>query len=188
MQRRRFSQLLVLAAPLGGLLACSPPIPEYWDWPEAQLLSAITAHFPRDYPVAGLLKASLAQPQLTLQPESNTLQALLQVAFSGPALGQVYQGRALLRFGLRFEPQDSSVRTHQVQVLQLQLEGAPEAVGQMFSAYGPYLAEKIFQNWALYQLDSSQRELLQRWAVEVGEIHVTEQGLRVYLHRRPDGA
>lgn len=180
MQRRQFTQFALLA-PLASLGACSASVPDYWDWPEADLLAALGQRFPRDFPVAGLLKASLAQPEIQLLPQNNQIHALLQVAFSGPALGRTYAGSTAVRFGLRFEPQDSSVRAHNVQVEHLRLNGAPAPVAEMLNAYGPYLAEKIFQDWALYQLDEKQRQQLRRWEITPQAISVTAQGLRVHL-------
>ena len=100
MQRRSFLAVL----PLGALLAaCSPAVPTQWLIGTETIEAALQRRFPHDLPLAGLLQLSLAQPVLTLHPPTQQIEALLQAALSGPALGKVYTGAVSLRCTLVFD-------------------------------------------------------------------------------------
>lgn len=188
-QRRRFLQFIGISS-LGGLLissgvsGCSSAVPEFWDIAHDDLIAALDTQFPKNYPIAGLLQASLARPELEFLPQSNRLRALMQVAFSGASLGRTFIGSSKMSFGLRFERQDYSLRATELEVEHLSLEGAAPAIADMLSAYGPYIAEKLLQSWVLYQLELQQREQLQRWGVLPAEaIQITPEAIRVRLEK-----
>ena len=179
MQRRSFLAVL----PLGALLAaCSPAVPTQWLIGTETIEAALQRRFPHDLPLAGLLQLSLAQPVLTLHPPTQQIEALLQAALSGPALGKVYTGAVSLRCTLVFDAATASVQAQQVQVQQMRLDGAPEALAQMFSAYGPYVVEHVLQDWPLYTLSAEQQQQLSRLHLAVGDITVHADGLRIALH------
>ena len=179
MQRRSFLAVL----PLGALLAaCSPAVPTQWLIGTETIEAALQRRFPHDLPLAGLLQLSLAQPVLTLHPPTQQIEALLQAALSGPALGKVYTGAVSLRCTLVFDAATASVQAQQVQVQQMRLDGAPEALAQMFSAYGPYVVEHVLQDWPLNTLSAEQQQQLSRLHLAVGDITVHADGLRIALH------
>lgn len=179
MQRRSFLAVL----PLGALLAaCSPAVPTQWLIGTETIEAALQRRFPHDLPLAGLLQLSLAQPVLTLHPPTQQIEALLQAALSGPALGKVYTGAVSLRCTLVFDAATASVQAQQVQVQQMRLDGAPEALAQMFSAYGPYVVEHVLQDWPLYTLSAEQQQQLSRLHLAVGDITVHAAARRHPLH------
>lgn len=179
MHRRRWLGSAVAATAL--LAACQPLRPSQWLISTQMLEVALQQRFPRQLPLAGLLQLSLAQPVLELHPQSNQLQALLQAALSGPALGKVYTGQVGLRCRLGFDPASASVRAEDVQVQEVRLDGAPAALAEMFRAYGPYVAEKMLQDWALYTLTEAQREQLRTLGLTVGALTIGVDGLHVAL-------
>lgn len=178
MQRRS----LLAALPLGALLAaCNQFLPTQWIISTEKIDAALQRRFPRQLPLAGLLQLSLAQPVLALYPQDNQIEALLQAALSGPALGKVYTGEVRLRSALAFDPATASLQATRVQVQQMDLAGAPAALAQMFSAYGPYVVEKMLQDWPLYTLSDEQQKQLHSLNLAVGAITVQADGLHIAL-------
>ncbi|MBV2163799.1 MAG: hypothetical protein KUL80_05975, partial [Comamonas sp.] len=75
----------------------------------------------------------------------------------------------------------ASVRAEGVQVQEVRLDGAPAALAEMFRAYGPYMAEKMLEDWALYTLTDAQREQLRTLDLTVGALTIGADGLHVAL-------
>lgn len=181
MFRRR---LLLSAACAVTLLAtaCSgQPIPTEFSLPLSQLQTAMQPQFPKHFPVAGLLQLEMQQPQLQLLPERNQLQSQIRVQLSGPALPASYQGSMEVRFGLRYESRDRTVRAHRVEVLGLQLQDANPAVADMLNTYGQRLGEQALEEFVLYQVQDQDLAVADSLQLEPGAITVTKTGLTVQI-------
>ena len=109
MFRRRFL-LAAAAASTLWISACSQAVPTQISVTQVQLDQGLSHHFPRQYPVAGLLQLQVAQPQLQMLPASNQIQTMLTIQLTGPVLRQPLQGQLQVRFGLYYEPRDRSSR------------------------------------------------------------------------------
>ncbi|MDH0370947.1 DUF1439 domain-containing protein [Comamonas aquatica] len=180
MSRRRFL-LAVAAATTLTLSACSQAVPTKISVSQAQLEQGLLQQFPKRFPVAGLLQLEMQRPALQLLPASNQLQTHLPVQLSGPALRQSYAGRMEVRFALRYEPQDRTVRAHRVEVLSLQFDGTDPAVADMVSTYGPRLASQALEAFALYHVKPEELQLADSLGLQPGAITVTPQGLDVAI-------
>lgn len=183
-----FCRRLWLAAAAASTLwfsACSQAVPTKISVSQAQLEQGLQAQFPKRYPIAGLLQFDMQQPQLQLQPERNQLQTAVKVQLSGPALKQSYQGVMDVRFGLRYQASDRTVRADRVEVLHLQLEGAAPAVADMVAAYGTRLASQALEDFPLYTAPPEELELAHSLGLQPGAITVTAQGLDVAIEARP---
>lgn len=176
----RRSILLALASTL-WLSACSPAVPSKISISQAQLLEGLQQHFPKRYPIAGLLQLEMLQPQLQLLAATNQLQTQVQVQLSGPALRETFNGQMDMRFSLRFEPRDRTVRAYRVEVLSLELMGANPAVSDMVSTYGPRIASQALEEFALYTVKAQDMQLADSLGLRPGAITVTEQGLDVAI-------
>ena len=184
MLRRRF----LLAAATASTLwfsACSQAVPTKISVTQEQLQQGLQGHFPKRFPVAGLLQFEMQQPVLQLLPGSNQLQTTVQVMLSGPALRQGFQGTMDVRFALRYRPEDRTVRAHRVEVMSLQLEGAAPAVADMVSTYGTRLAAQALDQFALYTVSAEDLELFNTLGVQPGAITVTDKGLDVAIEPKP---
>ena len=182
-----FRRRLLLAAAAASTLwfsACSQAIPTKLSVTQAQLEQGLQAQFPKRFPVAGLLQFDMQQPQLQMLPASNQLQTAVQVQLSGPALKQSYQGTMEVRFGLRYQASDRTVRAHRVEVLGLQLQGAAPAVADMVAAYGTRLASQALEDFPLYTAQPEELELADSLGLQPGAITVTEQGLDVAIENK----
>lgn len=180
MLRRRFI-LAAMASSTLVLSACSQAVPTKISVTQAQLEQGLQSHFPKRYPVAGLLQLDMAQPRLQMQPATNQLHSVVQVQLSGPALKESFQGQMEVRFGLRYEPKDRTVRATRVEVLSLNFQGLNPVMGDMLSVYGPRIAQQALEVMPLYTVKAEDLELADTLGLEPGAITVTEQGLDVAI-------
>lgn len=179
-----FSRRFFLAAAAASTLwisACSQAVPTKISVTQAQLEQGLKDHFPKQFPIAGLLQLDMQQPQLLLLPVSNQLQTDLVVQLSGPALRQSFTGQMRVRFGLYYEPKDRSVRAQRVEVLSLELQDANPAMAEMVQAYGLRVAQQALQGFSLYTVKPEEVELMDNLGLQPGAITVTSQGLDVAI-------
>lgn len=182
-----FRRRLLLAAVASCTLwvsACSQAVPTKISITQAQLEQGLQGHFPKQFPIAGLLQMQMQQPLLQLQPGSNQLQTTLHVALSGPVLRTPLAGQMQLRFGLYYEPRDRSVRAQRVEVLALQLQDADPALADMVQTYGLRLAEQALQGFPLYTVKAEELELADSLGLQPGAITVTQTGLDVAIESK----
>lgn len=187
MFRRRLFLAAVAACSL-WVSACSQAVPTKLSLTQAQIEQGLQAHFPQQFPIAGLLQLEVQQPQLQLLPSSNQLQTAWRVALSGPSLRQTFQGHMQVRFGLVYQPADRSVRAHNVEVLALELQDANPALSDMLQTYGLRVASQALQGFPLYTVPAEDLTLADSLGLQPGAITVTEQGLDVAIEPKTAAA
>lgn len=183
-----FSRRFFLAAAAASTLwvsGCSQAVPTKISVTQAQLEQGLQGHFPKQFPIAGLLQFDMQQPQLLLLPVSNQLQTDLVVQLSGPALRQSLNGQMRVRFGLYYEPKDRSVRAQRVEVLSLVLQDVNPAMADMVQTYGLRVAQQALQGFALYTVKPEDMALVDSLGLQPGAITVTSQGLDVAIEAKP---
>ena len=178
MLRRHFFLAFAVAHSV-WLSGCAPPAPSKITVNQMQLQQDLQARFPQQYPIAGLMRLDLRQPQLQLLPASNQLQTTLDVSLSGPTLRKDLQGHMHVRFGLVYQPQDDSVQAQRVEVLALQLEGASPALSNMLQTYGLRVAQQALQGFSLHTVSAKDLKQVQRMGLQLGAVTVTAQGFDV---------
>lgn len=177
---------LVTVAAAGLLLsACSQAVPTKISVTQAQLEQGLRTHFPKKFPIAGLLQLQMQLPQLQLVPQSNQLQTNLPVELSGSVLRQSVTGQMQVRFGLVYAAKDRSVRAERVEVLALELNDASPAMAEMVQTYGLRVAQQALEGFALYNVPSEELELVESLGLQPGAITVTNQGLDVAIVKTP---
>ena len=128
----------------------------------ARLQEALQGQFPRPVALLPGLELQLLQPTLRTLPEANRLGAHMPLQASGSLLGAPREGLVELDFGLRFMPQDGTLRAHELRVQRLELAGLPPAVATLLQGAGAALLQKVLQDAVLYTLHPPERERLQR--------------------------
>ena len=151
----------------------------------AQLQKAVSARFPRSYPMGGLFELTVLAPQVRLLPELNRLGTEMVVQAAGAALDRAYTGVFDLDFALRYEPADLSIRAHQLRVNWLRLQGLPPGQAALLNAYGPSLASQALQDVVLHQLSAQDLSLPDSMGLQPGSIDVTRQGLVIGFVNKP---
>lgn len=155
-----------------------------------ELLARLSERFPRRFPLAGLATLELQPPGLALRPEINRLRARVPAVLSGPAVGTPRQGMLEVEFGLRYEPQDHTLRAHDIALQSLQsleIDGLEPAATALLQAWAPRLARRALGEVVLHRLEPKDIALLDGLGLQPGPITVTEQGLAMaFVRREPE--
>jgi hypothetical protein len=151
----------------------------------AQLGDMLRPHFPVSYPVPGFLTLAVRRPRLTMRPQTNRVDADMDVTAQGPALNRVQSGRLGVGFALRYEPSDRSIRAHQLRVNSLSFPGLRPEAEALIQIYGPALAESALQEVVLHRMQDKDLAVLDVLGLRPGRITVTETGLRIGFEPKP---
>ncbi|MBS0493932.1 MAG: DUF1439 domain-containing protein [Proteobacteria bacterium] len=172
------------AAALALLAGCASAQPGY-TISRQQLQQALAERFPRSYPLAGLLDLVLQAPRLTLLPERNQVNAVFDLAASGPLLARPHPGVFDVDFGLRYEATDRTIRAHNLQVNALRLEGLKPQAALLLQRYGQQLADQSLREVVLHQLRDKDLAPIDRLGLQPESINVTASGLLVRFGPKP---
>lgn len=153
--------------------------------PAERLQQAIAQRFPIKQRLAEVIELEVLPPRLSLLASSNRLATDIDLKVADRLLGGNYSGSIALDFGLRFEPNDNTIRMTGARVNRVSLAGVPEPYQTAITRNAPRLAERLFDNRVLHQFSDKDLSLVNGLGLEPGEITVTPNGLRVSLVPRP---
>ncbi len=176
----RISLLLATTVLLTGCAALSPG-PRTYTVSQTQLLELIAKRFPFNSRVADLLDVEVVAPRIKLLPEANRIATELDVAVSERFLRNSFQGALALDYALRFEPQDNSIRMTGVKVSRLQFSGVPERFQSFVNQLGPFLAERLLNDFSLHQISAKDLAVVQGWGYAPDAFKITPEGLSISL-------
>ncbi|MBS0508460.1 MAG: DUF1439 domain-containing protein [Proteobacteria bacterium] len=183
MQRRHFLHHGAAGA-LALVAGCAAAQPGYTITTQ-QLQQALAGRFPRSYALAGLLDLELQTPQLTLLPARNQLNAVLDLAASGPLLARRHNGVLDVDFGLRYEAADRSIRAHNLQLKALRVDGLKPQATALLQQYGQQLADQSLRGVVLHQLQDKDLAPIDALGLQPESINVTPRGLLVRFGPKP---
>lgn len=150
-----------------------------------QIERATARHFPRRYPLAGVVDLTLQPPQISLLPEANRVRVRLPLEADGLLLRRAYPGVLDLDFALRYDEADHTVRVTAPQVRELRIDGLPPRAAELLAPLGPRLAQQALEGGVLYTLRPEDVDKLQRLGLRPGPITVRPEGLVVDFVPRP---
>lgn len=176
----RLAGTLLPLAVCGSLLA-APPIIEI---PQERLFAPVSAQFPVSARMLEVFDVTLAAPKFRLLPQENRIGTELDVTATQAMLGQQFNGRLGLTYGLRFEPADSTVRLAGVRIARFQMDGVPDALQTPMGRVGAQLAEQALDGFAVHRFKPEELQLAHDLGLQPGAINVTERGLAVTLEPR----
>jgi hypothetical protein len=153
--------------------------------PAERLQQAIAQRFPIKQRLAEVIELEVLLPRLSLLATGNRLATDIDLKVADRLLGGNYSGSIALDFGLRFEPNDNTIRMTGARVNRVSLAGVPEPYQTAITRNAPRLAERLFDNRVLHQFSDKDLSLVNGLGLEPGEITVTPNGLRVSLVPRP---
>jgi hypothetical protein len=191
MRRRQLFPAALLALPLARLRPAfaadgdGATLPPGITIPPEQMQRAVAQHFPRRFPVQGLLNLDLQAPLLQLLPALNRVGAEMAVSAAGPALNRRHEGSLGFDFALRYEPRDNTLRAVQLRVQRLKFPSLRAEVVEMLNAYAPALAEQSVHELVLHQLSDKDLAMATLLGLRPGAITVTDAGLRIALVVKP---
>lgn len=176
----RLAGTLLPLAVCGPLLA-APPIIEI---PQERLFAQVSAQFPVGARMLEVFDVTLAAPKFRLLPQENRIGTDVDVTATQAMLGQQFNGRLGLTYGLRFEPADASVRLAGVRIARFQMDGVPDALQTPMGRVGAQLAEQALDGFAVHRFKPEELQLAHDLGLQPGAINVTERGLAVTLEPR----
>lgn len=172
------------AAGLALLAGCVSAQPGY-TISRQQLQQALAERFPRSYPLGGLIDLELQTPHLTLLPERNQLNAVIDLTATGALLARPHPGSLDVDFGLRYEPADRTIRAQQLHLNALRLEGLKPQAALLLQRYGQQLADQSLRGVVLHQLRDKDLASIDRLGLQPESISVTAGGLLVRFGPKP---
>ena len=144
-----------------------------------QLQHVVAQRFPLRYVVPGVVDLDVKTPRLRLLSEENRLATELVVDIAGPALRRRYTGALEVKFALRHEASDKTIRAHHLEVLYLRLPGLPTNTIALFEAYLPVVARQAFADVVLHKLTTKDLALADAMGLQPSSITVTPDGLEI---------
>jgi hypothetical protein len=181
--RRR--ALLALAATT-ALVGCASLLgPRTVDISREELLLKLGKQFPMRKTLAEIFEVEAKAPRLQLDPDTNRVAAEFDLAATDRLFGRTYQGLVGVSFGMRYEPQDRTIRLNQVTVDKVTLEGLSDSGQRQLSKLGSALAQDKLQNYPIHQFKPEDLRSADRWGYQVEDIVVTANGLSVKLVPKP---
>jgi hypothetical protein len=152
----------------------------------AQLHEALSARFPVQLGVEGLIRLEISAPSLHLRPARNQLGAGLLVTASGMPL-QAQPGEMDVVFSLRYERSDQTVRALKPEVLALRWPGLPPDATQVLQRVLPGMAAEGMGEIVLYQFTQQELALPATMGFEPERLTVQADGLLVEFGPRRRG-
>ena len=150
-----------------------------------QLGEMLQGHFPIRYPVPGFLDLTVRTPRLSMRPQTNRIDADMDVTAQGPALHRAQAGQLGVGFALRYEARDKTVRAHQLSFNSLSFPGIRPKAVELIRVYGPALAQAALQEVVLHQFKDKDLAVLDVLGLRPGKITVTDSGLRIGFEPKP---
>ena len=170
-----FSLLAVMLA----LLAACASGPREVDVPTRRLEAALARHFPSELHPGGLFTLRIALPRLQLLPQENRVRLDFPVEAASRLLHGAARGELSVSFGLRYEPADNSLRSVDVRVEHLALQGLPAAWSGTLQAAGSTVAGQLLEGTVLHTF--TPQDLARAHGATPGAIRVTPDGLRIQM-------
>lgn len=174
---------LALVAVAAGLPGCaSLGGPRTVEVSQARLVELMGRSFPRSQRYLDLFDVTLTAPRVRLIPAQNRIGTELAYSLGSSVLSERQMKGVLgLSYGLRFEPSDATVRLASVKVEKFDLDGLPKAYASRAGQLGALLAENLFQDVVVHQLDAADLRRLEGRGLKPGALRVVPGGLRLQL-------
>lgn len=180
MPSRRTALAALCATPLLALLpACASLGPRQLTLSQADLQSLIERQFPRERRVLEVVDLSLARPQVRLVPERNRITTELELSAVERLSGRTLRGSLALDHGLRYEPNDATVRLSQVRVNDLRLDVGGTPLSAQAARLASALGERALDDVVVYRVSEGRREALRRAGLERADFVVTARGIEL---------
>lgn len=182
-QDRRSWMRTALALGGGALLAgCAGMIrPRTVSLSEAYLMEVLRGRFPFRNRYLQTLDVAVGLPRLRFLPESNRIATEMRLDASERLLNRAWQGMIGISHGLRYEPQDRSVRLTELRVDRLDVSGAPSLLESRLAQIAMPLAEQMLRDYPVYRFKPEDLRGLQGLRYLPAGIRVASSGLVINL-------
>lgn len=172
----------VLALTLGGCASLLGP--RTVEISQGELLEKLSGQFPLTQRVLNVLDVQALTPRLTLHPDTNRVTATIPLVAKDVLRQRPQPGEVALSFGLRFEPQDLSIRLRDPRVESARLQGLPDPLQQGLTRLAAWMANERLNNQVVHRLKPEDLRSADRMGYVVHDLRVTASGLAVDLRPR----
>jgi len=172
----------LLALTLGGCASLLGP--RTVEISQGELLEKLSGQFPLSQRVLNVLDVQALTPRLTLHPDTNRVTATVPLVAKDVLRQRPQQGEVALSFGLRFEPQDLSIRLRDPRVESARIQGLPEPLQQGLTRLAAWMANERLNNQVVHRLKPEDLRSADRMGYVVHDLRVTASGLAVDLRPR----
>jgi hypothetical protein len=151
---------------------------------EAELQAQLAKRFPMQRSLLDTFDLQLSDPTLRVDATARRLATEMTLRGSDRRSGRSLQGRLALDYGLRFEPQDSSIRLVQPRIASLEFEPEPGLSprrSEMVQRMGTALAERLLDDLVLYRVPEPRLQALRSAGYRPGALHVTPAGVEITI-------
>jgi hypothetical protein len=151
---------------------------------EAELQAQLAKRFPMQRSLLDTFDLQLSDPTLRVDAPARRLATEMTLRGSDRRSGRSLQGRLALDYGLRFEPQDSSIRLVQPRIASLEFEPEPGLSprrSEMVQRMGTALAERLLDDLVLYRVPEPRLQALRSAGYRPGALHVTPAGVEITI-------
>lgn len=160
---------------------------------EAELAALVARAFPLQQRVLDVLDLQLSVPRLRLLPDSNRLAVALSLRAQERLRGGNVQGELAFDSGLRYAPQDATMRLSEVRVQHVVFASGgdgslaasvidtlirPPGVAQRI---GRVLAELLLEDLVVYRVGAERLAHLRQLGLQPGAVTVTGRGVEIAL-------
>jgi len=133
------------------LTACATLMgPHSVEIPLAQLQDKIATRFPFNNRYLELLDVTVANPRVSLQPETNRIAIGMDMAIEPPFLTQPWRGNLAVSGNLKFDAARNALILGEPQIEQFAIEGLDSPYAKMIVRAASLLGEQLLDNMTLY--------------------------------------
>lgn len=183
-QRRR---VVAAAMAIGTLTlaACASLLgPRTVEISQGELLEKLAKQFPASQRLMNVLDVQALAPRLALHPDTNRVTAFVPLVAKDLLRSQEHKGELALSFGLRFEPQDMTIRLKQPRVESARVAGLPAPLERGLTRMAAWLAEDRLKDHVVHRFKPDDLRQADRMGYAVHDLRVTSSGLAVDLRPR----
>lgn len=153
---KQLSRMIALALVILLISACAtlapPPPPREFKLSQAQLQNLVGKPFETAQTYLGLLDIKLAAPRVSLQPESNRVLTVMDVAVDTPLIGKPWKGAASISGRLRFDQAAGAILLEDPRAESFKVDGVPAAFTDQVNKIGGWLTEQVLRGFTVYTL------------------------------------
>ena len=181
----RMASLGLAVTGIALLTACASLLgPRTVEISQAELLDKLSKQFPATQRLMNVLDVQALAPRLTLHPDTNRVTAAIPLVAKDLLRSQEHKGEVALSFGLRFEPQDMTIRLRQPKVESARMAGLPGALERGLTRTAAWLAEERLNDQVVHRFKPEDLRSADRMGYVVHDLRVTSSGLAVDLRPR----
>ena len=179
---RRHCLQLIPALGLFSLSGCSvASVLRNIDLDGDMLQRKLAARFPMQQRLLGA-EITLRNPRLSFLPDSNQIGTRVQADVPSVfGLTPALSGPVDLRYGLRYEPTDNSVRITDLRVQTIDLRDPAGRSQPRINQAVSLLGEQLFSDYNVYQLTESDLAKARQLRLKPGKVTVRRSGLEIEL-------